>query len=158
MSELAGLEDRIALAFARLDGALGALAEAPRAEVGAVGAPAADAALAAELAEERVLTAQLEARVTALHDSHDREIAALQGELGRLTTEIAALQAIAGRLRSVNLRLRQNNRALREANAAGIADPDLVNAALARELDASRVEVEALLSDLGPYIREVSHA
>ncbi|MCU0856587.1 MAG: hypothetical protein MUF63_17420 [Rhodobacteraceae bacterium] len=61
--------------------------------------------------------------------------------------------------------LRASNAALREANAAGLADADLVNGAMEAELaslrattDARRAEIDAILARLEPLIEERAHA
>ena len=64
-------------------------------------------------------------------------------------------------MRAVNENLRSSNAALREANAKGLAEPELVNAAMSSELDslraaraAERAEIETILATLEPVLKE----
>lgn len=82
----------------------------------------------------------------------DNDDAARAGALKSLDD---ALQA----LRQANQQLRDNNAALRAANAKGIADPDLINAAMQAELEglrasqaADRAEMDVILAELGQMV------
>jgi hypothetical protein len=69
------------------------------------------------------------------------------------------------RMRKNVIALRENLRALREAQAAGLAEPHLLNKAMQAELDALRatrmteiVTLDAILAELKPLIREEQDA
>ena len=64
-------------------------------------------------------------------------------------------------MRSVNEELRGSNGKLREANAQGLADADLVNTAMISELEAlraeraaHRAEIDEMLATLEPLLKE----
>jgi hypothetical protein len=68
-------------------------------------------------------------------------------------------------MREVNEGLRRSNAALREANAAGLADAALVNSAMEAEVaalrttaEARRAEIDEILARLEPLIEERTHA
>lgn len=123
------------------------------------------AALEAALDEERTANAQLEARVRRLKErlrsqraSHAEELASAQAgeagggdeggdaglvaqlrrELEAQTGALAALDADLQRLRKANDTLRTSNEALRQANQSGIGEPELVNQAMAAEIEGLR--------------------
>jgi uncharacterized membrane protein len=88
--------------------------------------------------------------------ARDAALAAAQEARGEGLRQLDAdLQA----LRQANQQLRDTNKALREAHAAGVAEPQLINTALQAELDglratraADRTEVEAVLVELARVI------
>ncbi|WP_333684076.1 hypothetical protein [Pontibaca methylaminivorans] len=132
----------------------------------ALGAAPELAALEAALDEERTANAQLEARVRRLKErlrsqraSHAEELASaqtgeedgegggegggagsaqLRRELAAQTGALAALDADLQRLRKANDTLRASNEALRQANQSGIGEPELVNQAMAAEIEGLR--------------------
>lgn len=173
-----GVETRAEAAAAAEAARAGAetAAETARAEAAAA-RDAQDAAEGAELAtlrqeieDERLVTAQLEERIRVLHarlDEKEAALAAAQGGEGApespdadhdqaaraetLTRLDADLQA----LRAANARLRESNAALRAAHAAGVVDPDAINASMQAEIeslraagDADRDEVAAVLAEI----------
>lgn len=152
MSEIKDLENRLSAALGRIGAAL---SKPPL--------PVDDPEkrrLAEALDAEKVVTDQLEARVTALHEKGG----ALEAEVARLKADLAARDALTQQFRRVNAQLRQNNLALREANGRGLADAHLINRAMLAELesirasrDADRAEIDAVLAELDPLL-EVSHA
>ncbi len=122
-------------------------------------------AMAEELAAERAANAQLEERVRAIKERQETQVAALQDEVGSLRAMIEETDSDLRRLRSVNAELRKSNTALREANAKGLADADLVNAGMKAELDAlkslqdgNRAEIDRALSYLEPMLKEAANA
>jgi chromosome segregation ATPase len=129
--------------------------------------PGADevAALTEALEAERAANEQLEERVRAIKERQERVVARLEAEVAGLRAAVAERDAAFEGLRAANDRLRTNNMALREAILAGLPDADLVNRAMAHELDglraaraADRAEVDLLLAELRPHAEEPSHA
>lgn len=160
MSEIEELEARVTAAMARIGQAVETLAEQAAAPSPAA-LPAADpdeiGALRAQLEEERHANAQLEARVQAIQERQETRVTALQREVEDRTAAFARLDAEMQRLRRAAEQLRENNRALRDANARGVGDPSLIDAglraeleALAAERDVETAEVGAVLAVLGP--------
>ena len=118
-------------------------------------------ALAAELEAERVANQQLEERVRAIKDKQETMVAELEAEVSRLKEALKLRDGEVQSMRGVNENLRASNAALREANAQGLAEPDLVNAAMSSELDslrtaraAERAEIEDILATLEPVLKE----
>lgn len=147
MSDISELERRISYALERIS------AGAARIQSGG------GAELAAALESEREVNAQLEARVAAIKERQETQLAAMQAETKELREALLEKDAQLNRMREVNAELRKSNTALREANAAGLADADLVNASMSAELDAlrsvaeaSRSEIDAVLAQLEPLL------
>ncbi|MEM6826159.1 MAG: hypothetical protein AAF566_13715 [Pseudomonadota bacterium] len=155
MSDIAELERRITAALDRVSAGLSKLAEK---ESGS-------ATLADELAEEREANAQLEERVRAIKEKQETMVASLQNEVASLRGAFEEADANLRQLRSVNAELRASNTALRLANASGLADPDLVNGAMAVELEnlkaleaGTRAEIDRALELLEPMLAEATNA
>ncbi|UWQ13453.1 hypothetical protein K3556_10900 [Aliiroseovarius sp. M344] len=155
MNDISELETRITTALERISKGIAVLS--PQ----ATGADEDVARLTAELEDERTTNSQLAERVKAVQQSRAEEVDRLRNELDRLTAQLAADEAVMAQLRQVNAELRANNDALREAVGSGVADADLVNAAMATELEglrvaqaADRAELEAVLGELGKLIAE----
>jgi len=153
MSDISELERRVSRALDRIGTAAAQLQ------------PGGGEDLSAALAAEREANAQLEARVAAIKERQETQVAALDAEAKELRTALVEKDALLQRMREVNAELRKSNVALREANAAGLADPDLVNTAVTAELealrsltDASRAEIDAVLSQLEPLLEGDRHA
>lgn len=155
MSEIEELRDRIEAAFGRIDEALGRVQAIPEVQVD----PAEMAALRTELADERVVQAQLEERIRALKERHEKRVAeleaAVEAERGRLATLDHELQ----RLRQSNADLRDVAGQLRAALAEDVAEPELVNRAMVAEIEALRAtraadlaEIEAVIDTLRPHV------
>lgn len=161
MSDITELERRIAAALDRI----GAGVEnwAPGGDQAAL-ADLADAEaeiteLEAALVAERTANEQLENRVRAIHERQESHVARLEREVAQLRQELLALGEQSESLRRLNTRLRENNDALRAANAAGLADPGLIDAGMAGALDAlratrdsDRAELDAILASLAPMV------
>lgn len=142
---------------------IGALERAGRAldQLGVPGDGEDSAALAAELEAERVANAQLEARVRAIKEKQETTVARLEAEVATLREALERRDGTVQRMKTVNDELRASNQALREANAAGLAEPDLVNASLSTELAGlrersatDRAELDEILSTLEPILKE----
>ncbi len=153
MSDISELERRISYALERISTA------ASRLHAGG------GEDLSAALEAEREANAQLEARVAAIKERQETQVAALEAEARDLRAALAEKDGQLERMREVNANLRSSNTALREANAEGLADAGLVNAAMSAEIDAlralteaSRAEIDAVLSQLEPLIEGGSNA
>jgi chromosome segregation ATPase len=118
-------------------------------------------ALSAELEAERMANAQLEERVRAIKEKQETMVTRLEAEVTKLRGALETRDGEVQRMRSVNDELRASNRALREANAAGLAEPHLVNSAMMSELEAlrerraaDRAELDEVLATLEPALKE----
>ena len=119
------------------------------------------ASLTAELEAERVANQQLEERVRAIKEKQETMVAGLEAEVIRLKDSVRARDKEMRRVQAVNAELRASNAALREANAQGLADAELVNEAMGSELDelraqrvAERAEIDEVLATLDPILKE----
>lgn len=118
-------------------------------------------ALKAELEAERVASQQLEERVRAIKETQEKTVTALEAKVKELGEALRARDAELQQIRGVNDNLRKSNGALREANASGLADADLVNSAMVTEIEglraaraADRAEIEDILATLEPILKE----
>jgi hypothetical protein len=110
MSDIAELERRVSRALDRISDAV--------ARIPAGGGEDLSEALAAE----REANAQLEARVAAIKERQETKVAMLEAEVRELRAALLDRDAEVQRMREVNAGFRDSNAALREANAAGLAD------------------------------------
>ena len=117
--------------------------------------------LKAELEAERVANQQLEERVRAIKEKQENMVANLEGEVDRLKKSLKSRDAEVQQMRSVNEALRGSNASLRDANALGVGDADLVNSSMVTELEslraaraADRSEIEEILATLEPVLKE----
>jgi chromosome segregation ATPase len=152
MSETAELEARITAALDRAEQALEALSVREEGDT---------RALKEELEAERTANAQLEERVRAIKERQDATVADLEDQVKRLRQAVGSRDGELQRMRSVNAELRQSNQALREANAEGLADAQLVNSSMMTELEAlralqaaDRAEIDDILATLDPVLKE----
>lgn len=164
MQEITELEKRITAALERIGKGVDRLSSQARPAAPSPAAPPlSDAALRAQLEEEKSLTAQLQARLRA---AREREAKGdLQEKVDRLTRELDVQGLELQRMRRVNASLREQLEALRSAQAAGLADPHLLNKSLMAELDALRAmrltevaEMDEILAALEPHLTEAGHA
>ncbi len=152
MSEIADYERRITAALDRAQQALEQLSAGESGDT---------AALTAELEAERVANQQLEERVRAIKEKQETTVAGLEAEVARLKEALKTRDSEVQSMRQVNEALRGSNETLRKANAKGVAEPDLVNAAMVTELEslrtareADRAEIESILATLEPVLKE----
>jgi chromosome segregation ATPase len=157
MSEIEELRDRIEQAFAVIEAGLAQMQPVPDEQID----PAEVAALRAEIAEERVVQAQLEERIRALKDKHDKRVAELEAAVAAERARLAALDHDLQGLRQSNADLRDVAGQLRAALAEEVAEPELVNRAMLAEIEALRAtraadlaEIEAVYDSLRPHIGE----
>lgn len=154
MSNIDDLQRRITAALDRIGQGLESLT------AGDSGADSAELdALRQSLEEEKLANAQLEERLKALKRKQQaQQDAAEHAEAGRAET-VRKLDAELQSLKKANHQLRENNKALREANASGVAEPHLINKAMLAELEglratraAEKAEVDAVMADLSRVI------
>jgi hypothetical protein len=175
MQDISELEGRITAALERIGKGVDRLAAMPRpappvatppAPVAAgapSGASAAEAALRTQLEEEKALTAQLQERLRALKDREPK--GDLQEKVERLTQQLDVQGLELQRMRRSNTALRDQLATLRQAQMAGVAEPQLINKSLMAELDALRAtrltevaEMDEILAALEPHLTEAGHA
>ncbi|MBW6419431.1 hypothetical protein [Celeribacter sp. PS-C1] len=166
MSEISDFEARITAALERIGRAVAVAEEraeaateaASEAPVGGIASEAAEAEIARlhdALEEEKSANSQLEERVKAIHDRQESHVAALEDEVETLRRQLMDHDREMQKLRHVNTQLRDNNAALRAANAEGVGDAGLIDAGLHAEVEALRVarasdvtELDAILTEL----------
>lgn len=109
--------------------------------------------LAADLASERELVQQLEERLRSTRDRQEARVAAAEAELETAHALLAELEEDRGRLKAMVEALRESCEALREANAQQAGDAELINTAMAAEIEAlftmrrsDRSELDAVLA------------
>lgn len=153
MTDITELQRRITAALDRIGNGMDRVANS------------ADAGLAEALEAERMANAQLEERVRAIKETQETTVATLEAEVASLRDALAATDADLQQVRGVNAELRGSNAALRSANAEGLADAELVNAALQVELDAlralqagDRAEMDRVLATIAPMLEETANA
>ncbi|MGV6847267.1 MAG: hypothetical protein ACWA5A_02685 [Marinibacterium sp.] len=153
MSEIEDLQRRILSAFQRISSGMETLT--------------ADAGpdLAAALEEEQLANAQLGERLAALKEDNAAKIQALRQEIASQAQALGSLDSDIQKLRITNRQLRDSNAALRAANAEGVGNPELINAALQADLDAmiadraaEMSEVAAILAQLKPLLGKAADA
>jgi hypothetical protein len=157
MNEIEEFRDRIGQALAMIAAGLDRLEPVPRERVD----PAEVEALRLALAEERVVQTQLEERIRALKERHDRKVAGLEAALGAERDRLGTLDHAVQQVRQSNADLREVVGQLRAALSAEVAEPALVNRAMLAEIEALRAtraadlaEVEAVYDALRPHIGE----
>lgn len=119
------------------------------------------ASLRAQLEEERFANAQLEERVKLLKERQDGRMAHLEAQVAGHGTQLATLDGELQRLRASNADLRDLSAQLRAVAADGAANPELINQAMAAEIEAltaqrasEAAEVDAILSELKPLLQK----
>jgi len=157
MSDIDAMQSRIMAALDRIGQGLDGL--------GAVGDAAETETLRQQVEEEKLANAQLEERVkqlgarareaeAALAAANDAHVAKAEEGTARAKA-LKRIDSELSSLRHANQQLRENNTALREANAKGVAEPHLINKAMMAELDglrasraADRAELDVILTEL----------
>lgn len=111
------------------------------------------------LEDERTANAQLTERVRTLKDRLEEEGSAMRAQLEEAETRMAQLDVEVQRMRTAQTELTAACNALRDANAEGLADPDLINRAMQAELEGLRAarasdvaETNAILAALTPLL------
>ncbi len=160
MTDISELEGRITAALDRIGQGLETLGPKPEASL-----EEQMTALKASLEDEKTANAQLQERVKSVKSKQKDKILNLTAEVERLRGEVDTGDASITRMRQVSSELRMNNKALREAVSAGVADPELINQSMMAELEtlraaqaADRAELDAILSELSPMIKSTKDA
>jgi chromosome segregation ATPase len=142
MSDIIELQRRIMAAMDRVASGLGELS----------GTGGGDAATQQALEDEKVVNAQLTERIRMLSQRHESDLAKLRETTEGTQAQLAKLDADLQKLRKANTQLSQSNQALRDANAAGVAEPHLINKAMLAELEALRAARAADISEANTII------
>lgn len=168
MNQIEELQTRITAALERIQRGVEARAEAEAVRKDDDATDGAElATLRQELEDERLVTAQLEERIRVLHERLEEKEAALaaaqdgqdgQDRQGAQSETMTRLDADLQSLRAANAQLRESNAALRTAHAAGVANPDAINASLQAELDALRVARDADHDEIAAVLAEIDSA
>ncbi|MHC0053045.1 hypothetical protein [Actibacterium sp. D379-3] len=160
MSDITELERRITAALERIGKGAEALSAA-RADAGAAADETELTRLTEALEAEKTANAQLEERVKAIRDKQDTHLAQLESRVSKLGARAEAAEKEIDRLRRINAELRENNAALRAANAEGLGDAHLINKSMLTELDAlralrdgDRAELDEIIEELTPLTGE----
>jgi len=167
MQDITALEQRITAALERIGKGVDKLSAAPRPEASPVAAPvaapAAETALRAQLDAEKALTAQLQERLRAAKEREPK--GELREKIEKLTQQLDVQGLELQRMRRTNAALRDQLSALREAQQAGVTEPQLINKSLMAELDALRAlrltevaEMDEILAALEPHLTEAGNA
>lgn len=174
MQDITALEQRITAALERIGKGVDRLSTMPQPVAAPAVAPApvptaspvaeaAAAALRGQLAEEKALNAQLQERLRALKDREPKNDA--QGKIEQLTRQLDVQGLELQRMRRTNAALREQLATLRDAQLAGVVEPQLINKSMMAELDALRAlrltevaEMDEILAALEPHLTEAGHA
>ncbi len=125
-----------------------------------------------DLAQEREANSQLTARNTELNEQLEAQAKAaeavenkLSERMRRLRQQVSDLDHTISKLRRVNQQLRDNNDALRTANAEGSSEPHLINQSMMNEIEslraaqsADQAEMETVRGELERILKEGSDA
>ena len=154
MSNIDELQGRITAAMDRIAKGVDTISTA---------SPAQDPETVQALADERVANEQLRARVRALKTRSDAEMADMRAELEESQARMGQLDVELQRVRRANQQLQETSVALREANAEGVGDADLINKAMLAELEGLRAtraadvaEASAILAALTPLVENAA--
>jgi len=160
MSDINALDGRIRAALERVRQEVDRLTAAPAAPAAAM--PGDGAALQTQLAEERTVNAQLEERVKALKERQDSKLSRLETTIEAQKGHMADYDREMQRLQQANAELRAVASEMREALMSEVAEAELINRAAIAELEAvraaqaaDRAEIEVVMSQLDPLVREV---
>ena len=166
MQDITALEKRITAALERIGKGVDRLASAPKAVAPApvpAPPPAPDLALRAQLEDEKTLTAQLQERIRVMKERESQGV--LQEKIERLTQQLDVQGLELQRMRRTAASLRDQLAQLRQAQAAGVAEPHLINKAMLAELEALRAtrmtemaEMDEILAALEPHLAEAGNA
>ncbi len=155
MASTVDIEHRIKSALERIDTASQALALAARNNDKKAHEDTSDDRTKAPLAEALHRNAQLQEHVKTLKAQLDKTLIARDQQSDVLRDKLADLVSESARLKDANKALSQVNESLRQENAQGISNAELMNTALKSQLEALQAaraletaELEALLADL----------
>lgn len=151
VNDLENLQGRISTALERIRQGAERLAAQS-----AAGDAAQSAALAEALDAEKLANAQLENRIAALREKHEAERAGQASDRQSIAAGYAALEQDLQRLRAASDQLRQSNQMLRDANAQGLADAELIDAAQSAEIEALRAQLNAERAESDVVLAQLS--
>ncbi|MFK7762793.1 MAG: hypothetical protein AB8B62_05990 [Roseobacter sp.] len=150
MSDIEELSGRILSAMDRVTNGLNALGQAD---------PAEQETLRQALEEEKQVNAQLTERVRVLGERQEQAVAAMEAKAAEATARVENLDTELQQMRKAHALLSDACTALREANAAGVGEPELINKALEAELDSMRAmrraemaEADEIMASLMPLL------
>ncbi|MFK7745638.1 MAG: hypothetical protein AB8B47_11330 [Roseobacter sp.] len=150
MSEIEELHSRIMAAMDRVAQGVDAI---PSADTGDIDA------LRQQLDDEKQVNAQLTERVRVLGDKQEQAQAAMEAKAQEAEARLTALDTEMQKLRKVNGMLSEACSALRDANAAGVGEPELINQSMMAELDSIRAmrsaemaEADEIIATLTPLL------
>ena len=171
MQDLGELERRISAALERIGRGLDTIAAqdrggVPEAPVAVVPVePGEVAMLRAQLEAERATTAQLQERLRSMRDRDGSQQGQQQERIDRMTRQLDVQGLELQRMRRSTISLRDQLRQLREAAAAGVTEPSLINKAMLTELEALRAtrltemaELDEIASALDDHLTEAENA
>lgn len=156
MVDITEYESRITAALDRITKGLEGL-EAPQVvDAGSSEEDTAEIArLTQALEDERTVTAQLEERIKGIKDQLEGRVSGMETALEEARASVTAVDTELQQLREVNEKLRESNVALRDANAEGLADAELINASLMAEVEALRAGREADAAEMGAVLTQL---
>ncbi len=153
MGDITEYESRITAALDRIAKGLDGL-EAPQSGPSEA-AEAEITRLTQALEDERTVTAQLEERIKGIKDKLEDRVSGMEAALEEARASVTAVDTELQQLREVNEKLRESNVALRDANAEGLADAELINASLMAEVEALRAGREADAAEMGAVLTQL---
>lgn len=175
-SNIAELERRITSALARIGAGLDKLGNAPvgtdaplvtpesvapKAESATAPLLAEIAQLKADLAAEKTLVAQLNARLKAAPSREPMSQSQAEAKVEKMTQQLDIQGLELQRMRKSTVQLREHLRIMHEAAADNMAEPHLINKAMLAELESLRAtrhtetaEMDEILAELKPLIEE----
>lgn len=166
MQDIAELERRITSALERIGRGVESLSAAVpmRSANPTAMLPESDfAALNEQLDEERMLNAQLQERLRAVHQKDEAAKSALTEEVSALNAQLAAQSDELAQLRATTTALNEELAALRDVAELGVTEPEHINQAMLTELDALRAsraaeaeELSEIIAALNPLIEEAA--
>ncbi len=155
MTDIADLTKRISEALERTTTSLETLG----------GTPPDAARLEEALEAEKTANAQLEERVKSIREKQETTVADLESRVSEMTETLEARDRDLQKLRRVNSTLRETIAQLREAHAAALPDPHLLNKSMQSELEALRAasavdaaELTEVMAALDAIVKEAENA
>lgn len=154
MSDIEELSSRILAAMDRVAQGVDAMGGDDAATV---------ARLTQELDEEKQVNAQLSERVRVLAERQENTIETLEAQASEAKKRVTVLDTEMQKLRQANKRLTKICNALRDANAEGVAEPQLINKSMMIELESIRAmrsaemaEADEIISALTPLLQRAA--
>lgn len=143
MSEIEELSSRILSAMDRVAAGLDAVGQVDASET---------EALKAALEAEKQVNAELTERVRVIGERQEQAVAAMEGKAVAAQERLKALDMELQQVRAAHEMLAEASDALRQANAEGVGDADLINATMQAELEATRSMRRAELAEADEII------